>query len=108
MFELRHSQNLANRAPLAELSVLLLCAGSVLLGFAAAERAELHLARVAVLSVVPVALLIRGLTGADLAVRRGRRTPLWVPGGLVLGGLLAMRRRRLGQGLSPGIDAQIF
>jgi len=88
VFELRHSQNLANRAPLAELSVLLLCAGSVFLGFAAAERAELHLARVAVLSVVPVALLIRGLTGADLAVRRGRRTPLWVPGGLVLGAVL--------------------
>jgi diguanylate cyclase (GGDEF)-like protein len=101
VFELRHSQNLANRAPLAELSVLLLCAGSVLLGFAAAERAELHLARVAVLSVVPVALLIRGLTGADLAVRRGHRTPLWVPGGLILGAVLVQATGGTAGILSP-------
>ena len=88
MFIVRHSQSLATRPPTAELVVLLLCASSVFLGFADPNRADLYLARVAVLSVVPVALLIRGLTGADLAVRRGRRTPLWVPGGLVLTAVL--------------------
>ncbi len=80
------------RPQAAEIIVLMLCAGSVLLGFADPTRAELHLARVAVLCVVPVALLIRGLTGAntgtDIAVRRGNRTPLWVPGGLVLTAIL--------------------
>ncbi len=48
--------------------------------------------RVAVLCVVPVALLIRGLSGAstdsNLAVRRGQRTPLWVPGAMVLAAIL--------------------
>jgi len=76
----------------AELTVLLLCAACVLLGFADPTRAELHLTRVAVLCVVPVALLIRGLsgadTGSDLAVRRGNKTPLWVPGALVLAATL--------------------
>ena len=76
----------------AELTVLLLCAACVLLGFADPTRAELHLIRVAVLCVVPVALLIRGLsgadTGSDLAVRRGNKTPLWVPGALVLAATL--------------------
>jgi len=81
-----------SRPQTAELTVLLLCAACVLLGFADPTRAELHLTRVAVLCVVPVALLIRGLsganTGSDLAVRRGNKTPLWVPGALVLAATL--------------------
>ena len=88
----RRRQEAYSRPQSAELIVLLLCAGSVSLGFADAMRAELHLTRVAVLCVVPVALLIRGLTAAnraaDIAVRRGHQTPLWVPGALVLAATL--------------------
>ncbi len=90
---------------MAELTVLLLCATSVLLGFADPSRAELHLTRVAVLCVVPVALLIRGLSGADtgsqLAVRRGNKTPLWVPGGLVLAATLIQATGGTGGILTP-------
>lgn len=89
---IRSHQISPSRAHVAELTVLMLCAGSVFLGFADPSRAELHLIRVAVLCVVPVALLIRGITSAessgDIAVRRGTKTPLWVPGGLVLAATL--------------------
>ncbi len=101
MLSNRHRQSFGNRPMIAEFSVLLLCAGSVFLGFADAVRADLHLARVAVLSVVPVALLIRGVTGTDLAVRRGRRTPLWVPGGLVLSAILVQATGGTAGILSP-------
>ena len=65
--------------PAVEVTLLAMCAGGVTLGFADADRAPLHAARVAGLAAVPVLLTVRSLAAPRLSARRGRRAPLWVP-----------------------------
>ncbi len=71
----------------AELVLLGLVAAALLAGFAAPERAPLHLARVLALATLPAVLAVRSFVSPSMAARRGLRTPLWIPASAILAAL---------------------
>ena len=82
-----HRTRLSEPPPGAELILLALVAAALLAGFAAPERAPLHLARVLALATLPAVLMVRSFISPSMAARRGLRTPLWVPAAAVLAAL---------------------
>lgn len=74
--------------PFVELGLLILVAGGVAAGFADPERAQLPVPRALGLGALPALIAIRSWTAPSLAARRGRRTPLWVGGAVVLAAVL--------------------
>jgi diguanylate cyclase (GGDEF)-like protein len=82
-----HRNRVAGAPPATELILLALVAGAVVGGFADADRAPLHLARVLALATLPAVLAIRSFVSPSMAARRGIRTPLWVASLAVLAAL---------------------
>ena len=87
-------ESLRRRAPmrdegaLVEMLLLLVVAGGVAVGAADPDRAELHLARVMGLALLPSLIIARSYASPSKAARRGRRAPLWVPALAVLAAVL--------------------